>query len=318
MPVEAFSAPVQEQNILIVGTGAMACLFAARLSACGAHITMLGTWVEGLQALQQHGVRLKAPGLVVGGESEKQFPVQATSDMQVCRGARLCLVLVKAWQTSRAAAQLGECLAQDGVALSLQNGAGNLETLESVLGSDRAALGVTTIGATLLSPGQVRQAGTGAISLCPHPRLAGLATWFRRAGFAVEEVTNTQALLWGKLVINAAINPLSALLRVPNGVLLERSTARQLLQAAAKEAAAVAASVNLQLPYPDAVTAAETTARNTAANRSSMLQDILRGAPTEIDAICGAVVRAGEQHGVPTPLNRILWQLVKALEGANP
>jgi 2-dehydropantoate 2-reductase len=310
----AVESPSDESRLLIVGTGAMACLFAARLAACGAQITLLGTWAEGIQALQQRGVRLKVPGLVVGGEREKRFPVQATSDPFACRGARMCLVLVKAWQTPRAARQLGVCLAQDGVALSLQNGVGNLETLEAVLGPQRVALGVTTLGATLLGPGLVRQVGEGAISLSPHPRLAELTTWLQKAGFTVEQVADARGLLWGKLVINAAINPLTALLRVTNGELLERSTAHELLQAAAREAAAVANAQGLTLSYPDPVGMAETVARRTAANRSSMLQDILRGAPTEIDAICGAVVRAGEQAGVPTPVNRTLWQLVKATQ----
>ena len=307
------SPEIPDSRILILGTGAMACLFAARLAASGAQVAMLGSWPEGLQALQQHGVRLKVPGLVVGGEREKHFPVQAISDPQTCRGVQLCLVLVKAWQTPRAAQQLGECLAQDGVALSLQNGAGNLETLQSVLGAPRAAFGVTTIGATLLGPGQVRQAGEGAISLSAHPRLSELAAWLQKAGFAVEQVADARALLWGKLVINAAINPLTALLRVPNGALLERSAARQLLQAAAQEAAAVAAAQGLTLPYADPIAAAEAVARRTAANRSSMLQDVLRGAPTEIDAICGAIVQAGEKTGVPTPVNRMLWQLIQAI-----
>jgi 2-dehydropantoate 2-reductase len=86
------------------------------------------------------------------------------------------------------------------------------------------------------------------------------------------------------------------------------------MAATAKEAAAVATAMGVQLPYPDPVAVAETVARRTAANRSSMLQDVRRGAPTEIDAICGAVVQAGEACGVPTPVNRTLWQLVKALE----
>jgi 2-dehydropantoate 2-reductase len=121
--------------------------------------------------------------------------------------------------------------------------------------------------------------------------------------------------LWGKLVINAAINPLTALLGVPNGELLNRSTARALMAALAREAAAVAIAQGIVLPFPDAVVAAESIARRTAANISSMLQDVLRGAPTEIDAISGAIIQAGMQTGVPTPINRTLWQLVKALSG---
>jgi 2-dehydropantoate 2-reductase len=120
-------------------------------------------------------------------------------------------------------------------------------------------------------------------------------------------------LLWGKLVINAAINPLTALLRVPNGVLLERPTARALMSTLAREASSVAVAQGIRLPFPNPLQAVETIARRTASNRSSMLQDVERGAPTEIDAICGAIVKAGDQVGVAAPINRTLWQLVSAL-----
>jgi 2-dehydropantoate 2-reductase len=75
----------------------------------------------------------------------------------------------------------------------------------------------------------------------------------------------------------------------------------------------VAKALSVDLPFPDPAAAAEEVARKTAANHSSMLQDVLRGAPTEIDAICGALTRLGEAHGVPTPVNRTCWQLVGAL-----
>jgi 2-dehydropantoate 2-reductase len=119
--------------------------------------------------------------------------------------------------------------------------------------------------------------------------------------------------VWGKLVINAAINPLTALLRVPNGVLLERPAAREMMKALACESARVAAAENVELPFADPVAAAEEVARKTAGNRSSMLQDILRGAPTEIDAICGAVVQAAQRHKIDTPANWAAWKLVKSL-----
>ena len=119
-------------------------------------------------------------------------------------------------------------------------------------------------------------------------------------------------LLWSKLVINAAINPLTALLRCPNGELMARPSARTLMGAAAREAADVAAALGRHLTYADPVAVAEEVARRTAVNHSSMFQDVQRGAPTEIDAICGAIVAAGEERGVPVPVNRTLWLLVKA------
>jgi 2-dehydropantoate 2-reductase len=294
--------------ILIVGTGALATLFAARLAQAGSQLTMLGSWTQGLAALRESGARL----VDVDG-FESQFRVRATSEPQECTGIRWALVLVKAWQTERAARQLQECLAEDGLAVTLQNGLGNRETLARNLGADRVALGVTTIGATLLGPGLARAGGEGPISLERHPRLGPLEAALKSANFQVRVVEDSRSLVWGKLVINAAINPLTALLRVPNGVLLERPAAREMMKALACESAQVAAAENVELPFADPVAAAEEVARKTAGNRSSMLQDILRGAPTEIDAICGAVVQAAQRHTIDTPANWAAWKLVKSL-----
>lgn len=297
------------QSVLIMGTGAMACLFGARLAAAGIPVTLFGTWIEGLRALKQGGVHL-----VDKSGKEQVYPVRVVSEWRDCQGVHFALVLVKSWQTRRAAHQLAECLAPDGLALTLQNGLGNREILIQELGARRVTLGVTTVGATLLGPGRVRQAGEGVISLSAHPGLAPLSNLLQMAGFVIETEPDATALLWGKLVINAAINPLTALLRVPNGELLNRPSARALLQASVREAAAVAVAQGIRLPFPDPVVAAEAIARNTSGNRSSMLQDVERGAPTEIDAISGAIVQAGELTGVATPINRTLWQLIKALQ----
>jgi 2-dehydropantoate 2-reductase len=200
------------------------------------------------------------------------------------------------------------------VALTLQNGLGNFETLAASLGEERVAYGVTTLGASLIQPGLVRLAGDGPVTLGEHGRIEEPAALLQKAGFQVEQVADPKSLLWGKLVINAAINPVTALLNVPNGELLKDPAAHALLQSAAREAAAVASACGIRLPYPDAVVAVESVAQRTAANYSSMLRDVQRGSPTEIDAISGAIVRAGNETGVPTPVNRTLWQLVKALE----
>jgi 2-dehydropantoate 2-reductase len=289
----------------------MACLFAAWLAAAGVRVTMLGTWAEGLEALRSHGV------CVIGTDGqERAYPVEAVADPGDCGHFRHALVLVKSWQTERAALQLAGCLSPEGLALTLQNGLGNRERLVQHLGLVRVALGVTTSGATLVGPGRVRPGGEGVLSLGAHERLAPLADLLQGAGFPVELVAEAEGLLWSKLVINAAINPLTALLRVPNGQLLERPAARTLMAAAAREAADVAAALGLRLTYDDPAVAAEAVARRTASNISSMLQDVRRGAPTEIDAICGAIVSVGKERGISTPVNRTLWLMVRAV--ANP
>ena len=297
-------------NILIVGTGALATLFAARLAQAGYPITMLGSWTAGLEALGKNGARL-----VDSRGHERRFDVQPISDPHECRGIEYALVLVKAWQTEYAAGQLRECFAgsQRGLAVTLQNGLGNREALARSLGLSRVAPGVTTTGATLLGPGLVREGGEGIISIERHPNLGPLEAALKSAAFNVEIVEDAQSLIWGKLVINAAINPLTALLRVPNGKLLERPSAHEMMKALAEETASVAEAENIRLPFSDPVVAAQEVARRTAANHSSMLQDVLRKAPTEIDAICGAVVETGQKHHVNTPANWACWKLVKAM-----
>jgi 2-dehydropantoate 2-reductase len=226
------------------------------------------------------------------------------------------MVLVKSWQTERAAHQLMTCLAQDGLALTLQNGLGNLEQLQKVLGEERAAMGITTMGATSLGPGRVRAGGEGPTHLGSHPRLKPIVDLLRQAELGIEIAEDMQGLVWGKLAINAAINPLTALLGIPNGELLTRPHALALMTEAAGETAAVAAAKGIDLPYDDPGAAAVEVAGRTASNHSSMLQDIRRGAPTEIDAISGAIANEGESLGVWTPVNRVLWHLVRALASA--
>ncbi len=295
-------------RLLIVGTGAMACLFGSRL-APHADVSLLGTWQTGLDALRRRGIQLERDGRL------EKVPVRATDDPGACAGSPRALVLVKSWQTERAAARLQQCLAPDGIALTLQNGIGNLEILAAALGPERTALGVTTMGATLLGPGHVRAGGEGTTHLAAHPRLGAMADLFCRAGLQTETVQDLASLLWGKLAINASINPLTALLGVRNGRLLESAPARRIMAELAEEVARVAAARGIELPFADPAAAAEDVARRTAANRSSMLQDMLRGAPTEVEAIQGAIVKAGEAAGVPTPANRLVADLVRAQVG---
>lgn len=298
-----------DDSVLIVGTGALASLFAARLSASGMQVTMLGSWIDAIRELNHSGVYLQT-----SNGSGQHYPVRAITDPRQAIGVRWALVLVKGWQTRRAATQLNACLAADGLALTLQNGLGNREILASSLGARRVAAGVTTLGASLLGPGRVHLAGEGPVTLEPHARLGALEQILCNAGFNVEIASDLQALQWGKLVINAAINPLTAVLGVKNGELVAHAETRELMQALAGEVAAVAAAQGIKLPYSDPASAAEHVALRTAQNTSSMLQDIRRGAPTEVDQISGAVVRLGSQVGIPTPFNRVLWLLVKTVQ----
>ena len=144
--------------------------------------------------------------------------------------------------------------------------------------------------------------------------MTALAELFESCGLPAELADDLDALVWGKLVVNAGINALTALLRVPNGALAATPAARDLAAEAVAEAVAVAAARGITLPYADPLAHVLAVAEATGANRSSMLQDVLRGSPSEIATINGAVVREGARLGVATPVNRLLAALVEALD----
>jgi 2-dehydropantoate 2-reductase len=297
-------------HIAIIGAGALGGVLGFHLAA-HADVTLIDLWAE-------HVVAINAEGLFCEVEGVAQMRrVRAVSDPAAAGQSDMALVLVKAQQTPWAAQAARALLAPGGVAYTLQNGLGNAETLAAVLGAEHVGQGVTSVGATLLGPGRVRRAGLGptVIGAQPNPAAAAeLAAVFTAGGLPASVSTDLEGLVWGKLLVNVAINALTALLRVPNGLLIANPPAYELITAAVAEASAVAAARGITLPYADPVARALEVVQATAGNRSSMLQDVARGAPTEISTINGAIVREGERLGIPTPVNWTLTRLIEAIE----
>jgi 2-dehydropantoate 2-reductase len=290
----------------------MGSLFGSRLSRL-AHITLIGNWADQIETVRRDGLTITYPD-----GSLTHHPLRITNRLTEVPPADLALILVKSHQTARAAHQAAQILKPNGLAITLQNGLGNLEILAQEVGSQRAGLGITAQGATMLAPGRLYHAGQGPTHLAQisgqEKRLAEIAALFNAAGLETTLVDNPDSLVWGKLAINAGINPLTALLGVPNGELTKNENWRDLMAAAATEVAHVAAAQGLKLPFADVASRTAEVSQATASNRSSMLQDVSRHAPTEIDAISGAVVNFGRRLGIPTPVNEFLLRMVKAKE----
>jgi 2-dehydropantoate 2-reductase len=263
--------------------------------------------------------RIRAEGLTLHalGGGTRRLPLRVlTYDEPLPPSIELAFISVKSAHTAEAAAQAARALAPHGCAITMQNGLGNRERLAAAVGERRALLGVTSHGATLLGPGEVRHAGQGPTAIAARPdhawaeRIAALLT---RAGIASEMADEIEPLLWNKLLVNVGINALTAILEVPNGALVAHDASRALLRAAVEEAAAVARAKGIAIA-PEPVVRAEAVARATASNISSMLADVRRGVPTEVHVINGAIVREGQALGIPTPVNEVLTRLVETKE----
>lgn len=302
-------------KIAVVGAGAMGCLFGGKLSIV-ADVWLVDPWKEHVAALQKDGLE------IVGRDGTvEKLQVRAVQDpLQVPDPVDLALIFVKSQQTEWAAKQAALILAGRGLVLTLQNGLGNFETIAHIVGPARTLQGVTAHGATMLGPGRIRHAGSGVTHLATRDgisdRVGEITGTLVAAGFDTHVSDNLDTLLWGKLVINVGINALTAILRVPNGFLADNPAASNLVASAVGEAVAVARAKNITLPYPDPLAQVLNVAKATGSNRSSMLQDVLRGAPTEISVINGAIVREGAKVGVATAVNQALVDLVMATEAS--
>jgi len=284
-------------RIAILGTGALATFFGARLGR--AHRVVIGgSWPAGLAAL-------RAPGACIEGEDP--VPLSAGPIDALEPPADFVLVLVKGPQTAGVAPIAARLAERSGVVVTLQNGLGLRGLLEAAAGREQVAAGVTDLGVTLLGPCRVR-AFAGRLVL--EDRLDRLAGALRACGIETETARDLRPHVWRKLAVNCALNALTALLDIDNGAVLDDPSRRLLVEKAARETAAVASAAGVPLPG-DAAEDALAVARGTAGNRSSMRQDFAGQAATEIEFLNGAVAREGLRLGVPTPVNTWLANEVR-------
>jgi len=303
-------------DIVVFGAGALGSLVGGTL-AREHHVTLV--------ARDPHARRIAGQGLRVVGELDAHTRPRATTvpthEDLTCD---LVLVTVKAYDTEAAARTLAT--GDPEVVCSLSNGLCE-ETLAEHLG-DRVLAGSATYGAELVGPGEVRCTGVGRIHVGEFAdgRLDGdgadgashraerVAAAFREAGLDCTADPEMSRRRWEKLAVNAGINAVTALARVPNGALAD-APGRAVAHRAARETARVARSEGVELADGEAVAAVDTVVRETAANRSSMRQDVKSESRTEVDAINGAVVERGAAAGIDTPTNRTMADLLRTWEG---
>jgi len=200
--------------------------------------------------------------------------------------------------------------------VSLQNGMGNAALLDAAYPGN-AVVGVTAMGATRTGNGRVFYAGEGDTYFgtlrAPGALASKVAEAFGSVGLDSYVSEDIMAQVWSKAIVNASINPLTAIVRCKNGKILQDEHLRRIAEEASREGSAIAKACGIDLGKEDPFERVKEVLRRTAENRSSMFQDMERRKRTEIDEISGDLVRRGESAGVDAPTNRTLFHLVKSL-----
>lgn len=299
-------------DVLVVGPGAMGRLHAALLSRAGLRVALLDHRKSRARRLRENGFLLSVE------DDLDRIAIPCGRDAAEFYPAKLALIFTKAWATTDAMKRAVPACDDDTTILTLQNGLGNWERIAEIVPAHRVLAGTTSTGATLTEEVDVvRMEGRGTIRLASptgdRPRALEAAEVFNGAGLPCEVTDDLEGALWTKAIINAAINPLTALTERLNGELLEDEGLRRTLGLVAEEAAAVASACGATVA-DEIVTVVEDVCRQTAGNRSSMLQDLSAPRVSEIDFINGEIARRGAEVGVPTPLCIALTALIQEIE----
>ncbi len=296
-------------RLLIVGPGAMGLLFSARLKRFTAgDVSLLDYKKERASFLNRKGIKVEG----IKGEFCVNVPVFTKEDISF--RPDFVLIFVKAYSTEKVAYVLKGLIKEDTRVITLQNGIGNIEILERIL-KRRVYGGITSEGATLLKEGHVRHAGTGETVIGPYDEMISeLRFILNKAGFKTRITSDIEPFIWGKLLINSAINPLTAITGFKNGMLIKIDWTRRIMEECIRETEKVIKRKGIKLPYEDPVKKVYEVCEKTAENTSSMLQDIIRKKKTEIDFINGAIIREAEKMNISVPVNKVLTYLVKAIQ----
>jgi 2-dehydropantoate 2-reductase len=300
-------------RICVVGCGAVGSLFAANLAQLDdVEVWAYDVFKEHVDAINRGGLRLSGAGEALGR-------LTATSDPTELPPCDFGIVATKAMHTEAAIEATAAAFAHGCVA-TVQNGLGSEEAIAERVG--RVIRGTTFPAGKLLEPGHVQWDVKGDTTLGPfEPRpapfdeVARLADACTRAGMPTTAVRDARGPQWRKVIFNAATNPVGALTRLTHGRVCEDPELRRLVSGLVDEGKSVAAAQGIELDADPEDLIDHAAKPEVAYNhKASMLQDVEARRPTEIDYLNGGIVRFGAEHGVPTPLNRAIWSLVKGLE----
>ncbi len=302
-------------RIAIIGAGAMGGMFGARFAQAGADVVLVDRDADHVRAIATDGLAVEENGL------QHWHRLPAFTDADGLEPVDLALIMVDSNATRAAAETAAGLLGPDGTAVTLQNGIGNVETLVEGLGAARVMAGPTMNSAARTGPGRIAHTHLGKTLIGEldgriTDRLTAFADRLRQTGLPVETTDNVHGHIWQKFILNAAINPVSAIARLRPGDLAERPSALALVNRILDEILAVVAAEGIDLPDPDT--------RHTILthivgrqNKPSMLQHVEQGRRTEIDALNGALLGYAARHGIPCPVNETIVQLVKAIEATS-
>jgi 2-dehydropantoate 2-reductase len=311
IPLSEAHAAKNSLKIAVMGAGAVGCYYGGMLARAGHEVVLIAR-PQHVEAIARDGLHLQTTTF------DEHVRLAASSEPSAVQGAQLVLFCVKSTDTESAGALLRPQLAHDALVLCLQNGVDNADRLRTVLTRAAVAAAVVYVATEMAGPGHVKHHGRGELVIEPADSRSvsseAVAQALIAAGVPTEISSNVRGALWAKLILNCAYNAVSAITQLPYGKTVQGEGIQDVMRDVVAECLAVAQLEGVQV-VGDVNAAIRKIAETMPSQLSSTAQDLARGKRSEIDYLNGLIVQRGEALGIATPANRVLWALVKLLEG---
>lgn len=296
-------------HFAVIGAGNMGCVYGANLARIGEDVTMIDVWEDHVNAMREKGLQMD------GLHGEFVAKVDATINPANAQKADVAIITVNAYNTRDAAEAAKALLKDDGCALTLQNGLGNVEVLIDVLGDTRVMAGLTFHSGDLRAPGQVTHTNKGPTYLgeldkSKSERLLAINERMQKAEVEPVLEDDIMATIWGKFVHNCGLNAICAITDLRPGNIREVPELDEFQTLIIEEVLALVKAKGIEIPEKNPIKFIKDYSA-VKFHRVSMKQHLDRGRMTEIDALNGYVVRESEKLGLKAPYNDALTKLMK-------
>lgn len=302
-------------KIVIIGAGAMGCLYGAYLSQKN-EVIMLDVFEPQVESLNKIGITVLEED---GTENHfKNIVAMKSGDCDVV--ADLVIVFVKSTFSESALESNKKLFGEHTIVMTLQNGAGNDRKISKYVSPENVIIGTSKHNSVNMGDGKVRHSGTGVTTIGSNydntEILEKIKNVLAESGFNTEISDDIQRIIWSKLFVNLSINTFTAITRSPIGSMIENKYAWDFAEKMICEAVDVAEADGTHFSYMEVLNMVHHVCEDAGKGYSSMYQDVTRCIPTEIDAINGAIVEQAKLYNVPAPYNTLIVDLIHAIEGA--
>ena len=308
----------KDTKVVVLGAGAMGCLFGGLMAEKGLDVTLIDVWKEHVDAINSKGLKMDGHG------GDRYIKIKATTDPSTLKPVDAIIIMCKATALEKALTNAKNIIGDKTMLMSFQNGIGHEAIMQKIAGKEKVLGGTTTQASNVLGPGHIKNHAAlpswiGEYEGGMSDRVKDLAETFTAHNLETIAVPDIKKRKWMKLFALTAIGPLSSIFDLHHTDLYisnkNQEVSRELGKKIILETREVAKADGVDVTEDECLEMFNKIVDSKQTNKSSMCFDILNKRKTEIDFINGAVSKIGKGHGVKTPMNDLMYKMIMVKEG---